>query len=373
MRICFITPYSPKEVTGVSKFVADLATTLKERNVDSTVITRLVESDVETSTQMIEIDCEITPRFKTAYLSFQTAIEVFRLRKSINILHLQTPLPQSALSALTGKILGIPVITTIHGVFPKRKNAFKNIIYGTFEKITFHFSDDVTVVSEESKDHYNLKKACFIANGVDTELYSPDTGIRKDIRNKINLDDEIVFLFVGRVTATKGIHEILEAVSALKEKEINFRLLIVGPGQEKEIDQFRQKIKRLGIEELVIMCKPRKDVKSLYCSSDVFLLPSYMEGLPLVILEAMACGLPIIASREGHIPYVIEQNVDGLLVEAKNVDDLIEKMRWCMKNRDMLDYMGKNGFTKIREHYNLQKMAEAYMNIYKTHIRDYDR
>jgi len=369
MTVCFVTPYSPKEITGVGKVVEDICRGLKKKGIDSVVITKRVKPVLETEQNIIELDCDNVKHFKDVYLGIRTAITIFKLRREIDLLHLQTPLPQSAFSAVIGQILGIPVVTTVHGVFPVPKSILKNFFYSVMSKITFFCSDELIFVSEGSKEYYNILKGRVILNGIDTNHFNQNDTLRDVTRTKLNIKDNFVFLFVGRVTPTKGIEEIIEATSIIKDiVNDDFKVLIVGPVIQKEMPDYQNKIRDADIDNYVINLGVQKNVRNFYYASDVFLLPSHFEGLPLVLLEAMACGLPVIASRVGEIPNIIENYMNGLLVEPRNVDDLVEKMMLCIDNKNELALMGKNAAKTIREEYSLGKMIEKYTRVYNNFI-----
>jgi len=369
MTICFVTPYSPKEITGVGKVVEDICRSLKGNKIDSLVITNRVKPVLKTEQNIIEIDCDKVKHFKDVYLGIKTSIAIFKLRKVIHLLHLQTPLPQSAFSAVIGRILRIPVVTTIHGVFPEHKNKFKNVFYSLMSKITFLCSDEITFISGKSKEHYNVPNGRLILNGIDTKHFNQNNIIREITRTELNIRNKFVFLFVGRIVFTKGIEEIIKATSIIKgvvNEDIN--VLIVGPVIDKEIPDYQKKIRDANVDDYMINLGMQKDARNFYCASDVFLLPSYFEGLPLVLLEAMACGLPVIASKVGEIPNIIKNYENGLLLEPRNVDDLVEKMMWCIDNKDKLPIIGSTAAKTVRDEYSLDKMVEKYISTYNNLI-----
>ena len=369
MTVCFVTPYSPKEITGVGKVVEDICRGLKKKGIDSVVITKRVKPVIETEQNIIELDCDNVKHLKDVYLGIRTAITIFKLRREIDLLHLQTPLPQSAFSAVIGRICGIPVVTTIHGVYPAHKNKLKNIFYSLMSKITFFCSNEAIFVSKMLREYYNVSTGRIILNGIDTNHFNQNDTIRAITRTKLNISDKFVFLFVGRITFTKGIKEIIKATSIVKDiVNEDFKVLIVGSVIHKEMPGYQNKIRDTDVDNYVINLGAQMNTWNFYCASDVFLLPSYFEGLPLVLLEAMACGLPVIASRVGEIPDIIENYKNGLLVEPRNVDEIVEKMMWCIGNEDKLPVIGKNAAKTVKEEYSLDKMVENYLRLYNNFI-----
>ncbi len=363
MNICFVTPYSPREVTGVSKFVDDLCRTLEKRNIDSFVITRLACPEIKISMKMIEINCNIFPISKDLYLSIRTTIEIFKMRKKINLLHLQTPLPQSAFAAIIGRILRIPVVTTIHGRFPPSKNPAKMFFYYFMEKITFIFSNKLVLVSEDTKKHFNVSNGIVILNGVDTDYFSPNCSARNKKRKELGIGDEIVYIYVGRWVAHKGIYDLLDTFSQIILKiDKKPKLIFVGTGESSKV---LNRIEKLKIGENVLPIGKVDNVQEYLSLSDAFVLfTSPLEGLPLALLEAMSCGVVPIASDISSIPEVITNGKNGFLVKYLNQFDLFDKMIWCINNKEKLSLIGENATKVIKEHYSLDKMTDKYVNIY---------
>ena len=327
------------------------------------VITKHVKPVIETEQNIIDIDCERVKHLKDIYLGIKTAITIFKRRKEIDLLHLQTPLPQSAFSAVIGRILGIPVVTTVHGVFPAPKSILKNFFYKLMEKITYKFSNAITFVSKETKDFFGISSGIVILNGVDTERFFPSGKKRKEMRKKLGLGAEFVLLYLGRWVAHKGIYELLDVFTEIKAKtNKELKLVLIGTGETAKV---LNRIKERKIENYVLALGKVDNVHDYFCMSDVFVLfTSPLEGLPLALLEAMSCGVTPIASSVSGIPEVIKNRVNGLLVEQGNKSDLIQKIVWCIDNEDERVRLGKNAAKTVREEYSLDKMVEKYVKVY---------
>ncbi|WP_340820826.1 glycosyltransferase family 4 protein [Methanolobus sp. WCC4] len=367
MQVCFITPYSPKEVTGVSKFVDDLSRTLADLNIDSFAITKLAEPSVQTSTQLVEINCDVIPRFKDIYFSIQTATEIFKSRKNIDLLHLQTPLPQSACSAMVGKLLKIPVITTVHGRFPSPNSFFKRMIYDLFESLTFIFSDSLVFVSSDAKDYFSSANGTVILNGIDISRVHFDKEIREKKRIELGIGNEFVFIYVGRWVGHKGIYDLVEAFGKITSEFNNTKLLFIGTG---EAEALKAKIRELNVCDNVLLLGRVDNVQEYFCVADSFILfTSSLEGLPLALLEAMACRVVPIATNVSGIPEVVINGNNGYLIEQGNQTQLIERMSWCITNIEKVHLIGENSERTIINSHSVEKMADEYIQIYKKHVK----
>ena len=363
MRICFVTPYSPKEITGVGKFVNELRKSLKVKGIESIVITRSATQESDVKEEMIEIKCEFLSHFKDVYLGMKTASTIFKLRREIDVLHLQTPLPQSAFSAVLGKLLKIPVITTIHGKFPPPKSFVKRLFYSFMEKITFVSTDQLVFVSTDSKEYFGGHRGDVILNGVDTAHFYPDDVIKKEMKKEMGLENSIVFLYLGRWVAHKGIYSLIDAFAEVRLKiEEGQKLVLVGSGESKQV---LDKIAKLDSRDIIPVGKVG-DVRKFFQMADCFVLfTSPLEGLPLALLEAMACGAVPIASEVDGIPEVVKDKENGLLLKPADFTDLVEKMIWCINNKEKLPIIGENAAKTIGEQYSLNKMTEEYISIYE--------
>lgn len=372
MNICFISPYSIRNVNGISTFVIGLCKELKKKDHIPIIISKYEDAEVDledifgSEIDLTEIENINTKYLASLHLTYRILITIFKKRHNIDVLHLQQPDIINAFIAVFGKMLGIPTITTFHLKVPNPINPLKKIINSFFVMITVNCSDIITFVSEETKKSFKSHKGIVIKNGIDTDHFYLDTRKRRQVRQKFKFDDELVLLFVGRWTINKGIYELLEAFSQIK-KLINakIRLVLIGSGKGSgENDKILRKIYLLELNKDVLPVGVVQSIQEYYCMADIFILPSYLEGLPMALLEAMSCQLPSIASNVGGNPELIVHNKNGLLVEPQNVNDLIQKILWCIDHRDELKVIGINAAETVRKQFSLMRIAEEYIELY---------
>ena len=240
---------------------------------------------------------------------------------------------------IIGFLVGSKRVETIHNMYHW---------FSWHEKIRYSLylmlADKVIAVAEEIKKFtlfsfpfINEKKFEVIYNGVDEQkfmhLSEPLT-----IRSELNIPpDAPIIGFIGRLTEQKGVRYLLEAAALLKITCPGIYMVIVGDGVLSE--DLQRLSKSLDLSN-VIFAGFQRDVKKYLCMLDVLVLPSLFEGLPVTLLEAMAAGVPSIASRVGGVPEVLEDGVTGFLVEPKQVNLLaqtIERLvkspeRWAMRS-----------------------------------------
>ncbi len=166
-------------------------------------------------------------------------------------------------------------------------------------------------------------------NGVDIDYFkdSFSKAQKEKIRYKLGIKrEDFVLLFVGRVVRDKGIDELIEAFEILNSKFQNLKLLIVGE-YEEHLNPLKSKtIKTVQSNKNIIQVGFQKDIRDFLAISNLFILPSYREGLPNSLLEAGSFGLPLVASNINGCNEVVIDGENGLLVEPKSIDDLIEKI-----------------------------------------------
>jgi len=297
------------------------------------------------------------------HFTFQTLALIYQLRNRVHILHLQQTYMLSAFSAIFGKLLGIPVVTTAHLKVKESTNLIKRLINSFFTYITLNFSDEVIFVSEATKDSFETSKGIAIRNGIDTEHFIKNYNMRHEMRNKFHLDGQFILLFASRWAENKGIFNLLKAFKiVLGRTDKNLKLVLIGSGNKERV---LSEIQSLNISKDVLPIGTVKDVYEYYCMSDVFILPSEFEGLPMALLEAMSCGLPSIASRVGGNPELISSGKNGFLIEPNNLEELVETIMWCLDHKKNLESIGQNAAETVREQFSMEKVANEYIDVYK--------
>jgi glycosyltransferase involved in cell wall biosynthesis len=373
MKICIATPYPLSDVGGIGRFVEDLCSCLKQQQFDTVIIspTRKSEEIKKLTTKfkdkILTIDVSKVNRpFKNLYMSFKMILLIIKFRKQIHVLHVQTPKPQSAFSCILGRLLRIPTVTTLHGIFPKASNPITGLYYRFFDWATIKFSNEVIAVSKETQEHYNSSSIKLLSNGVNVEKYKRSEDLREKTRLELGLKDEIVLLYVGRISFDKGIYELLDALKNIsKTRQNKMKLCLVGSILPDEEMKLNAKINQLKIKDKIIFCGQQDNVVPYYCAADIFVLPSYHEGLPLALLEAMSMGLPVIVSNIGGMVEIVEEGRNGLFVPPKDANSLKGKINWSLDNPKELKKIGENARSSVVKDYSLNQMCVKYIQIFK--------
>jgi glycosyltransferase involved in cell wall biosynthesis len=181
--------------------------------------------------------------------------------------------------------------------------------------------------------------------GVDVAHYNPQPTVASD--------RPFTVLCVGRLTPAKGQHLLLEACASLRDWGHVLRLVMVGTGPDEA--SLRASAEALGIQELVTFtgAQNQDQVRAWYRDSDVFALPSFAEGVPVVLMEAMASGVPCLTTRITGIPELIRDGIDGLLVTPSDVQELADSLALLKDDAKLRRELGEAGRHRVAQAYNL--------------------
>lgn len=256
-----------------------------------------------------------------------------------------------------------PYIVSLRGGdvpgFMGKELAFYHKITLPFTKIIWKNAEFVVGNSRGLVDlaqKHSKKKIRMIPNGVDTELFRPEEKSR---------NDKFQFLFVGRLSVQKDVPTLLRSAKNLKEEAgPGFRVSLIGGGPLKS--SLEEMSQNLDIEDVVDFCgwRERREVRKAYRNSDAFILPSIDEGMPNVVLEAMASGLPVIATRiKGNVE-LVENGENGYLFETGDYTELTQKMKKVMKDTELRNRM-KVASRSRAEKFSWQSVAYEYFQLIK--------
>jgi len=232
-------------------------------------------------------------------------------------------------------------------------------------------SNHVIAVSNETADHLvrvegaPAAKVTTIHNGIDFERVrtsGPDA--RSRIRGELGLGSLFTLLIAGRLHPEKGYEHLFEAIRILRERtERPFVLLIAGDG--RLLEKYRDSAKSLGIAKCVRFLGFRTDLPDLMAASDLFVLPSVAEAFGLVLAEALYLGLPILATRVGGIPEVVDDGVDGCLVPPGDPVALSRAMKSFLRGEVHLAGQGAPAIRKVKARFDFEQMLRKYETVYE--------
>ncbi len=311
-------------------------------------------------------------RFKKGYLFIKYAINIFayiyRFRPdAVYFVPAVTGVSflRDLLISLIIKVSGIEIIYHLHGKGFKEKsrNPIKKIVYKLFFKnakiilLSKRLFSDISDVAE--------KKNCrYLANGIKAE-FNNFSFLRDEDNGKPKI------LFISNLHESKGPLILLEACYSLKKWGKKFEAVFIGNCSASiSKDSFESKIKKMDLEDCVRFLGPKYGDEKLdyLLAADIMAFPSMRDAFPLVLLEGMAAGLPIVSTREGAIPDIVDEGVTGFLVEKADSGMLAEKLRLLIEDPAKRKAMGKAGKNKFRNNYTVQSFYKNFINILEDFI-----
>jgi len=202
-----------------------------------------------------------------------------------------------------------------------------------------------------------------VPNGINLDPYKRLAEQRQQYHDPVNI------LFLGHIGKAKGVFDLLEAVTFLKcQVEKPFRIHLVGnPSNAEEISQVHQFIKENSLNETVIVSRAVYDEEKYqkFADADIFVLPSHSEGMPMVVIEAMAAGLPVIATQVGGIPDLIDSKDIGLLVPPRSPKLLSDALLWLINNPKQGMELGHNAYVHALKNFDIERKATLLFGYYQ--------
>lgn len=278
------------------------------------------------------------------------------------------------LGTIAASRLGIPSITTIHTLDRPRRWSKEALRFRLMAWTLRRRSDRVVAVSRSAR-HHVLEKAGLrkrqtttIHNGIDLHPFlDVDHGRRDVIRAKLGIPPTAqVVTTVAVLRRPKGIDHMIEALPALSRAHQRLQYLIVGDGPHR--GPLEAHVARLGVEKLVHFVGRRADVADMLVSSDIFVLPSLTEALPTVLIEAMAVGLPVVATNVGGTPEIVDHGATGLLVPAGRPDRLADAVGRLLGSPRQRTAMGVTGRRVASERFGIDRHAARLADEYRVLI-----
>lgn len=202
-----------------------------------------------------------------------------------------------------------------------------------------------------------------IINGVDSNKFNKDDTLRDKLRQELKLqDNDILIGSVGRLVKGKNYKSLIKAFSLISNSNNKLHLILAGDGPEME-SLYRQVIE-LQLQDRVHLLGRRGDIPRVMNAMDIFVLPSFKEGLSNTLLEAMSCGTPVVACHVGGNSEIVIPNVTGHLYESDNVKELSEILTSLTENKEQLALLAQQARKHIVENHSLVAMVRNYESTY---------
>lgn len=378
-RLCIVTNVFLPSVGGIQIVTYEQSKRLLQKNYDLMVVTNRIQAPKKYVIEGINVEC-----YESLNMGFRlgipyviptvTSLKTFtKAIKNCKIVHAHGhPYLTSLLAGKLAKFYGKPFVLTQHNTFIDYNNFFdqvERINDLTVGKETLKEADKIIAVSNATKNYVvslgaKASNVEVLHNGVDLKRFRPMPKVKEEMRRKLGIpQDAIVVLTVRRLVYKNGVDTLIDSANIAVKKNPKIVFLVVGKGPD--MGSVQMQIEQLGIEQNLRLTGfvPDQDLHLYYNTADLFALPSKSgEGLPLVALEAMSCGLPVIATNVGGISEIMEDDY-GRLVPPNNPEALAKAiLEFAETDFSLL----KNELRAIvEEKYGWDKNVERLMEIYQ--------
>jgi N-acetyl-alpha-D-glucosaminyl L-malate synthase BshA len=297
------------------------------------------------------------------------------LSHKLDLLHVHYAIPHAAAAYMAQQILrdqgyALPFITTLHGTditIVGRDEAYRAIV-----NFSLNHSDGISAVSNYLRDEtvrqFDVEKESIavIHNFIDLNRFRPNPNKRAresvtPCRERLAPHGERILMHASNFRAVKRVEDIL-AVFAKVQRQIPARLVLLGDGPERM--KMEHDVRSLGLQGQVDFLGKQDEVERFLPSADVFLMPSENESFGLAALEAMACGVPVISSRSGGLPELVEDGVSGFLDPVGDVEAMAQHTLQLLEDDDVLCHFSKAARLRA-ENFDLHSIVPAYESLYE--------
>jgi D-inositol-3-phosphate glycosyltransferase len=310
--------------------------------------------------------------------SFKTALSTLLFKRSdFDIVHVHGNLSGLLISMVNEPT---PLVFTIHNPTPwmckyesPYEQKFREAAYRLIDANIIGRTDHIIAVNQRLKDEIVAKwstptsKVTVVPNGVDTRAFHPDSRKAADLRVKYGIEG-MYCLFVGQLRSRKGVDSLLKAFSEINDSTM--KCVVVGDGPE------RGKLEKL-VDDLKLNSRvsftgavPFEDLTGLYAGAEFFVLPTVAEGSPLVVLEALASGLPVISTKVSGIPEIVDDEHNGFIVPPRDVHALAERMKLLIEDDELRAKMSKNARSDTVASFSWNAVAKKTLSVYRKAIED---
>ncbi len=319
----------------------------------------------------------MTPNYPLfQYLPYESAliskIVDVAMHSHLDLVHVHYAIPHASAAVFAKKILksyqiSLPVITTLHGTditLVGKEETFKPII-----KYAIEHSDGVTSVSEflkkETYTYFEVDKSIeVIPNFVSLVRFRPKPEIRNTYRKLIAPNDEKILIHTSNFRKVKRVQDVIAVYLEVK-KQIPSKLLLVGDGPERT--HLEKYVRENQLTQWVIFMGKQEKVEDILAISDIFLMPSETESFGLAALEAMACGLPVVASHAGGLPELIVKGFNGFMTEVGDTNQMSKYVIEIL-NPEKYAYYSENAI-KTAQKFDENLIVKSYEKFYSQYIK----
>ena len=308
-------------------------------------------------------------KMKTLSFMIAALTYLFKMRKHYQILHAHLAFGPAFVAVLLGRFLGKKVVVKLGG-----SNAIGDVQVSmkTWRgRLRFwairRWANVVVTLTDVMRDEalqigIPVERVQILNNGIDAAAYDFDLAAKQQARKQIGQDGNVVVLFVGRLDPVKSLPTIIDAMKLVQVSCPSLRLIIVGDGVERA--SLEAHVQRLGLENVVVFAGNQKNVSPYLKAADIFVLPSFTEGISNALLEAMASRLTCLATPVGGNNEVLDNGKYGVMVPVANVQAWSDALIEWGNDRKKCQVMGQKARDRILATYDFSVVGAQYEKMY---------
>lgn len=291
-----------------------------------------------------------------------------------HILHAYDATPDGYAGLLLQRRYHLPLVCSLLGADVNVYPHYKPLTHKLTQKVIAEV-DQLVAVSRTLKEAAKAlaqpkREIRVIYMGCDTEAFRFDETARGQVRKLLDISShEMIILFIGRLVEAKGIFELIEAFSQIQSQQPQTHLVFVGDDRDRARLENQVRQKKLDGAIHFVGVRPHDEMPGWLSAADLLVLPSHNEGLPNVVIEAMACSIPVVATNVGGIPEVVEDEKSGLLIKKGDINSLIIAINDLLKDGEKRKKMGACGRSCIEQNFSWQRNAKALRELYDETLR----
>src|SRR3989344_1794594 len=386
-RICVVSPLYHPSLGGVGKQAQLLTERLAEEGVNIFVIARRMKGippAVFSNKVKVYRAWSIKPylhNFEEVTLinillsltfSLNCALLLFQKRREYDIVHfhgaslplfINLPLLKLLKKKVVAKVASAKIGTEA-GSLKGHYFGIGNIIIKLLQMVDAFIATTAEIKDGLEKDGFTVAKINRIPNFVDFSLFMPSSaGLKGKKRAELGLGSSQLVTFSGRFIQRKGIDFLLQAWKNVVKVSPKSKLLLLGDGPM--LQEMRNSASQLEIKDSVYFLGHTQQILDFLQASDIFVLPSLQEGMPNSLLEAMACGLPVIATRIGGVMDIVKDGENGILIEPADPQGLADGILRLLNDSEFARKIACNAFQTIKNSYSIDSIAARYIELYR--------
>lgn len=292
---------------------------------------------------------------------FQEALVLAQALRKHGVQHLHNHLGDASgtVAMLAAKLAGIGYSITVHGPHlffdPLHWALPEKLRHSRFIACISHYCQSQLMLFSKPEDWLRLT---IVHCGVDPDQYSVQA-----VRGSATQ-----LLYVGRLAAEKGLLILLESLHQMRNMQVPVHLTLVGDGEDRDL--LEQRVAQMGLRDMVHFAGFANEagVRAYLQAADVFVLPSFAEGVPVSLMEAMACGVPVVSTYVGGINELVEPEVTGMLVPASDATALALTLNKLLSNPELRQQLARKGRERVEESYHLGRQIQKLSSLFEKAI-----